>query len=88
MENQGTWCWSSESLNGMASWFGASVASAFFASLDRWSCVNVSTSDDLDDDNDDDASMFSNTASVNLSNRIPVASPSPAEKNDVANLPV
>ncbi|KAI9097580.1 hypothetical protein K1719_025351 [Acacia pycnantha] len=88
MENQGTWCCSSETLNGMASWFGSSVASAFFASLDRWSCVNVSTSDDLDDDNEDDyVSVLSNSASVNLSNT-PVATPSPADKNDVANLPV
>ena len=38
---------------GAASWFGATVISAFFASLERCSCVNLSTFDDDDDDEDD-----------------------------------
>ncbi|KAF7816673.1 uncharacterized protein G2W53_030642 [Senna tora] len=87
MENQSTWCFSSETFNGMANWFGSSLASAFFASLDRWSCVNVSTSDDVDDDNEDDndsSVILSNSGSLNLSHH----GPSPADKNDVANLPV
>lgn len=36
-----------------ASWFGASVTSAFFASLERCSCINLSTDDDDDDDQDE-----------------------------------
>uniref|UniRef100_A0A453Q614 Uncharacterized protein n=3 Tax=Aegilops tauschii TaxID=37682 RepID=A0A453Q614_AEGTS len=37
---------------GWASWFGAGVTSAFFASLERCSCINLSTDDDDDDDAD------------------------------------
>ncbi|CAN8246552.1 unnamed protein product [Cochlearia groenlandica] len=33
-----------------ASWVSTTVISAFFASLERCSCVNLSTSDDEDDD--------------------------------------
>jgi hypothetical protein len=33
-----------------ATWVGASVSSAFFASLERCSCINLSTDDDDDDD--------------------------------------
>ncbi|KAI6707778.1 hypothetical protein NL676_010740 [Syzygium grande] len=40
---------SCEKLDRMANWVGASVASAFFASLERCSCINLSTTD-LDDD--------------------------------------
>ncbi|CAF2125180.1 hypothetical protein BRARA_C02646 [Brassica rapa] len=42
-----------EKLDQAASWFGATVISAFFASLERCSCVNLSTFDDDDDDEDD-----------------------------------
>ncbi|KAL3737529.1 hypothetical protein ACJRO7_019125 [Eucalyptus globulus] len=42
---------SCEKLDRMANWVGASVASAFFASLERCSCINLSTTD-LDDDDD------------------------------------
>ncbi|KAF8779482.1 hypothetical protein HU200_002529 [Digitaria exilis] len=35
-----------------AAWVGTSVASAFFASLERCSCINLST--DGDDDRDED----------------------------------
>nr|GEX75404.1 MAK10-like protein [Tanacetum cinerariifolium] len=38
-------------LEGLAYWFGNNVASAFFASLDRFSCVNVNTYDS-DDENE------------------------------------
>lgn len=37
-----------------ASWVGASVTSAFFASLQRCSCINLSTNDDDDDDDNQD----------------------------------
>ncbi|KQK01482.1 uncharacterized protein LOC106866560 [Brachypodium distachyon] len=33
-----------------ASWFGTGVTSAFFASLERCSCINLSTDDDDDDE--------------------------------------
>jgi hypothetical protein len=33
-----------------ATWVGASVSSAFFASLERCSCINLSTDDDRDDE--------------------------------------
>ncbi|PWA86379.1 hypothetical protein CTI12_AA140940 [Artemisia annua] len=50
MENTTTTT-SYEKLEGLAYWFGSNVASAFFASLDRFSCVNVNTCDS-DDENE------------------------------------
>ncbi|KAL7203157.1 hypothetical protein ACSBR2_016463 [Camellia fascicularis] len=42
---------SCEKLDRMANWVGTSVASAFFASLERCACINLSTShDDAEDD--------------------------------------
>ncbi|RCV09031.1 hypothetical protein SETIT_1G374400v2 [Setaria italica] len=38
-----------------ATWVGTSVASAFFASLERCSCINLSTDDDDDRDDDEEA---------------------------------
>ncbi|GKC80637.1 hypothetical protein Tco_0198638 [Tanacetum coccineum] len=49
MENTTTTSY--EKLEGLAYWFGNNVASAFFASLDRFSCVNVNTYDS-DDENE------------------------------------
>ncbi|KAL3599206.1 hypothetical protein D5086_007124 [Populus alba] len=43
-----------ENLNNVANWVSATVVSAFFSSLERFSCVNVSTTDPDDDDDDDD----------------------------------
>ncbi|KAD2805548.1 hypothetical protein E3N88_38925 [Mikania micrantha] len=42
-----------EKVEGLANWVGSNVASAFFASLDRFSCVNVTTSDS-DDENENE----------------------------------
>ncbi|URD80932.1 zinc finger, RING-type [Musa troglodytarum] len=39
-----------ERLEGVANWVGGSVVSAFFASLDRCSCINVSTAEDDGDE--------------------------------------
>ncbi|KAK4397266.1 hypothetical protein Sango_1563200 [Sesamum angolense] len=39
----------------LACWVGSSFATAFFASLERCSCINLSTDDDDDDDNADEA---------------------------------
>ncbi|KAK9145667.1 hypothetical protein Sjap_005570 [Stephania japonica] len=41
---------SCEKLDKMANWVGTSVASAFFASLERCSCVNLTTHDFEDDE--------------------------------------
>ncbi|PVH67217.1 hypothetical protein PAHAL_1G455700 [Panicum hallii] len=38
-----------------ATWVGTSVASAFFASLERCSCINLSTDDDDDRDEEEEA---------------------------------
>ncbi|KAE9451774.1 hypothetical protein C3L33_16342, partial [Rhododendron williamsianum] len=52
-----------DKIDGWASWLGMSVASAFFASLERCACVNLSTSDS-DDENEEEAKdrplMFTN----------------------------
>ncbi|GMN31413.1 hypothetical protein TIFTF001_003252 [Ficus carica] len=39
-----------EKLDQVAVWLGATVSSAFFSSLERFSCVNLTTDDDDDDD--------------------------------------
>lgn len=39
-----------EKLDRLATWVGTSVASAFFASLERCGCVNLTTSDSDDED--------------------------------------
>ncbi|XP_043687604.1 uncharacterized protein LOC122638819 [Telopea speciosissima] len=42
---------SCEKLDRMANWVGTNVASAFFASLERCSCINLSTTDiEIDDE--------------------------------------
>lgn len=62
----------------LASWLGATLASAFFSSLERFSCVNVSTTD-LDEDEDE---ANDRPLTLDLPNST-VADPS-----DAANLPV
>ncbi|KAI9090352.1 hypothetical protein K1719_028687 [Acacia pycnantha] len=46
---------SCEKLDRAANWLGTNMASAFFSSLERCSCINLSTIDNDDDygDNDD-----------------------------------
>ncbi|KAF5743436.1 hypothetical protein HS088_TW08G00018 [Tripterygium wilfordii] len=69
MDNLST-CLSYEKLNGMATWVGTSVASAFFSSLERCSCINLSTSDDADDSEEaHDRPLMFTTYSSNFSNR-------------------
>ncbi|OVA09221.1 hypothetical protein BVC80_659g59 [Macleaya cordata] len=46
---------SCEKLEWMASWVGTSVASAFFASLERCSCINLSTTDVEDEEEEEEA---------------------------------
>ncbi|RDX94283.1 hypothetical protein CR513_23349, partial [Mucuna pruriens] len=53
---------SCDKLDRVANWVGANVASAFFASLERCSCINLSIADneddDYDDNNNDDRPLF------------------------------
>ncbi|KAJ0106304.1 hypothetical protein Patl1_17463 [Pistacia atlantica] len=44
---------SRESLNSVANWVSATVVSAFFASLERCSCVNLTTTDPDDDEEEE-----------------------------------
>ena len=95
-------CLSYEKINGVASWLGTHVASAFFASLERCSCINLSTSDDHEtnpEEAHDRPLMLFVSRSVNLSDHRPhyVSSTSSASAssssstpppNDVVNLPV
>ncbi|KAI3764340.1 hypothetical protein L2E82_14347 [Cichorium intybus] len=51
MEHNSCGVKSCDKIDRMANWLGSSVASAFFASLERCSCINLATShDDYDDD--------------------------------------
>ncbi|RWR91926.1 hypothetical protein CKAN_02110800 [Cinnamomum micranthum f. kanehirae] len=52
MENSGFL--SCEKIDRMANWVGSSVASAFFASLERCSCINLSTTD-LEEEDEEEA---------------------------------
>uniref|UniRef100_A0A7N0U6B2 Uncharacterized protein n=1 Tax=Kalanchoe fedtschenkoi TaxID=63787 RepID=A0A7N0U6B2_KALFE len=72
-----------ESIDRAVNWVGASVASAFFASLERCSCINISTSDD-DDENEEEAKDRP-LMLTGLSNEDSVASAK--RSHDVANLP-
>lgn len=45
-------------LDRLAGWVGASVASAFFASLERCSCINLSTNDTEDDEEGKDMPLI------------------------------
>lgn len=44
----------SSGIEWMAIWLGSSVSSAFFASLERFSCINLSTTDFDDEDSSDE----------------------------------
>ncbi|KAI4311430.1 hypothetical protein MLD38_036329 [Melastoma candidum] len=48
--NSGSTC--CRKLDRAASWVGTSVASAFFASLERCYCINLATTDPDDDDDE------------------------------------
>ncbi|PKI76402.1 uncharacterized protein LOC116196634 [Punica granatum] len=84
MENLSAYI-SYERLNGMANWVGTSVASAFFASLERCSCINLSTSEDDSDDpcESNDLPLMSGS-----SNSTATATATATEPRDVSNLPV
>ncbi|CAL0312565.1 unnamed protein product [Lupinus luteus] len=88
---------SKETIDHVATWVGSTVSSAFFSSLERFSCVNVTTSDPDDDDDDDDD--FSTTTSITptatattttttTTTSPPVVQVNGHNTNDVSNLPV
>ncbi|XP_065860141.1 uncharacterized protein [Euphorbia lathyris] len=56
---------SCDKLDRVANWVGTNVASAFFASLERCSCINLNTTDPDDDDEEakDRPLMFATIAS-------------------------
>ncbi|KAK8658361.1 hypothetical protein V6N13_036569 [Hibiscus sabdariffa] len=72
-------------LSYMAAWLGSSVAQAFFASLERCSCINLSTSDDADDSEAHDLPLvLTNSSSVtSMANNTNTTPP-----NGVVHLPV
>ncbi|MBA0621792.1 hypothetical protein Godav_007388 [Gossypium davidsonii] len=76
-------------LSYMAAWLGSSVAQAFFASLERCSCINLSTSDDADDSEAHDLPlMFTNCSSISSSSVTSIPNSNNTPSNDVVNLPV
>ncbi|KAK7358486.1 hypothetical protein VNO77_00414 [Canavalia gladiata] len=97
MENNGSLI-SKEKFDQVATWVGSTVSSAFFSSLERFSCVNIATSDPDDIDDDDD--YYSTTAATPTAATTPTANANAAttdppsvqvnghNTNDVSNLPV
>ncbi|KAF3666164.1 hypothetical protein CQW23_07897 [Capsicum baccatum] len=75
-----------EKLDGLARWFGTSVASAFFASLERCSCVNLNT-DDEDDENEEEAKDRPLMVS-NLPSHLDSSPPAATNPASVEKLPV
>ena len=86
-----------EKVDGLARWFGMSVVAAFFASLERCSCVNLTTFDTDDDDADEEAkdrplmlttfhSFASNTSFASATSSVGPNSVNPPPS--VENLPV
>ncbi|KAE8708604.1 Transducin/WD40 repeat-like superfamily protein isoform 1 [Hibiscus syriacus] len=52
----------------MVAWLGSSVAQAFFATLERCSCINLPSSDDADDSDAHHLPlMFTNSSSISSS---------------------
>ncbi|GFP93672.1 hypothetical protein PHJA_001511600 [Phtheirospermum japonicum] len=56
-----------DKMDGLARWLGASVAAAFFASLDRCSCVNVETDGEDEEEAHDRPLMLTDLGSVHMS---------------------
>ncbi|KAL6182827.1 hypothetical protein ACLB2K_044239 [Fragaria x ananassa] len=77
--NNNTAIISRETIDQVAGWVSATVSSAFFSSLERFSCVNVATEDDDDDEADHHPLALTNLAHPDQQQHHP---------NDVAQLPV
>ncbi|PRQ16632.1 hypothetical protein RchiOBHm_Chr7g0186341 [Rosa chinensis] len=74
---------SRETIDSVAGWVSATVSSAFFSSLERFSCVNVATTD-ADEDDDDDEAAHRPLALTDLTH----PDQQHHHANDVAQLPV
>lgn len=66
-------------LDGLARWFGSSVAAAFFLSLERFSCVNLTTYDTDDEEEEEDEESRDGGSSHGGPNAVAVI---PADNND------
>ncbi|KAK9279629.1 hypothetical protein L1049_013308 [Liquidambar formosana] len=81
MENSYCGFMSCDKLDRVANWVGTSVASAFFASLERCSCINLSTTDAEDEEEAKDRPLMLTKPAV-----VPDARDSTSD--DPHNLPV
>ncbi|KAL6526997.1 hypothetical protein OROGR_016087 [Orobanche gracilis] len=73
-----------EKIDGLARWLGTSVAAAFFASLERCSCVNVETDGEDEEEAHDRPLILTDLGSVNSSR---FNSNSASNHGDVGNCP-
>ncbi|KAF5197686.1 Pentatricopeptide repeat-containing protein [Thalictrum thalictroides] len=64
---------SCDKIDRAANWVGASVATAFFASLERCSCINLSTTDKEEDEEAYDRPLMP----TNSSTTVPIDDESP-----------
>ncbi|XP_010934838.1 uncharacterized protein [Elaeis guineensis] len=86
MENSGFL--SCEKLDRLANWLGASVSSAFFASLERCSCINLSTTDNEDEAKPEEAKDRPLMLTKPISHDAPDEAPKPVLQNpDADKLP-
>ena len=76
---------SREKLDQAASWVSSTVVSAFFSSLERFSCVNVATSDP-EDEEENDTNLPQNDTRTHLQNG--TVNVNVQQPNDVTKLPV
>ncbi|KMZ61288.1 unknownprotein [Zostera marina] len=58
----------SSGIEWMAIWLGSSVSSAFFASLEKFSCINLSTTDYDDEDSSDEDEEAAGESPVAVAN--------------------
>ncbi|KAJ1378688.1 hypothetical protein SESBI_47585 [Sesbania bispinosa] len=73
MDNNNCGFMSCDKLDRVANWVGTNVASAFFASLERCSCINLSTTDNEDDNNNDDRPLMLTNPISHLPSEVPAA---------------
>ncbi|KAF4353130.1 hypothetical protein F8388_016975 [Cannabis sativa] len=76
-----------EKLDLVATWVGSTVSSAFFSSLERFSCVNVTTDDDEEEEDDDDGEEKEEANSVK-NPPLSVTEQTQVQHDDVSKLPV
>lgn len=88
MEEDGNNTMAKEKLDQVATWVGATVTSAFFSSLERFACVNVTTDDDDDDEEDDDDVQVQVQVQDETKDPPKTLNDQSQSQNDVAKLPV